>query len=428
MQYTVNLYKADANGSFVAKAYTQSASQRPVYDNHTGVCTRDTRLQDAQMPQWENRPDSAFAVSLAHTFFFVKAAPNKTLGNCALLLNDIKALRSLANNTPLDLSALAKGVQDKGGCFLDAVMSYPRWVKYDGGIQVGGMFYFGKLDDDEGKRFSEICGKQCVRVATVAERETAFLDALVGRNGFVAPDAYAERDRYARGSIDEIVAQFRCMISELGQKACCNSVALQLNAKIDSLVELLGSCGINDFLTLETVCYAAEDALSAFSLAIAAKQDAAAQAPVDGYTDADRKRDEETRKAAQTAADNAAIAAARKVKELKGKSAGGRKGAAIAKTERGKDKERKAILDEAKKLLKEWDVRYPDRHKPPRDAQHSDNAAFRIVANKHKGADGKPVMSAAIIGRTLRREKAKNEKRGKYPRTGKKRGKYKAQT
>ena len=120
------------------------------------------------------------------------------------------------------------------------------------------------------------------------------------------------------------------------------------------------------------------------------------------------------------------MAAARKLKELEGKSAGGRK--AIVKIVRGEDTKRKAILDEAKKLLKDWDGRYPDRHKPPRDEQHSDNAAFRIVANKHKGADGKPIMSADTIGRALRREKAKNERRGKYDRTGKKRGRYKART
>ena len=122
------------------------------------------------------------------------------------------------------------------------------------------------------------------------------------------------------------------------------------------------------------------------------------------------------------------VAAARSLKELSDKSMGGRKGAAVAKSERGEDKKRKAILDDAKKLLSEWDARYPDRHKPPRDEQHSNAAAFRMVANRHKGADGKPIMSADTIGRTLRREKAKDERRGKYDRTGQRRGKYKPRT
>ena len=125
---------------------------------------------------------------------------------------------------------------------------------------------------------------------------------------------------------------------------------------------------------------------------------------------------------------NAEIAAARTMKELNAKRKGGKKGAAVAKAERGEDKERKAILDDAKNMLGEWDERYPDRHKPPRDEQHSDAAAFRIVANRHRGADGEPIMSADTIGRTLRREKATGEKRGKYNRTGKKRGKYKPRT
>ena len=125
---------------------------------------------------------------------------------------------------------------------------------------------------------------------------------------------------------------------------------------------------------------------------------------------------------------NAEIAAARNLKELNAKSKGGKKGAAIAKAERGEDKERKAILNEAKNMLDEWDKRYPDRHKSPRDEQHSNAAAFRKVANRHRGADGKPIMTAATIGRTLRREKDKGEKRGKHNRTGKKRGKYKPRT
>ncbi len=136
----------------------------------------------------------------------------------------------------------------------------------------------------------------------------------------------------------------------------------------------------------------------------------------------------DTSRSAKRAADNAAIAAARNLKELKGKSAGGRKGAAIAKAERGEDTERKAILDEAKKLLEDWDRRYPNRHKKPIDSLHSNRAAFRIVANRHRGEDGKPIKSIDAIERAVRREKAKNEKRGKYPRTGKKRGKYKART
>ena len=85
-------------------------------------------------------------------------------------------------------------------------------------------------------------------------------------------------------------------------------------------------------------------------------------------------------------------------------------------------------MDEAKALLKEWDKRYPTRHMPPRDVQHSDNAAFATTANKHLGANGKPIMRAEAIGRALRRKKAKNSKRGKYQRTGKKRGKYKQRT
>ena len=130
----------------------------------------------------------------------------------------------------------------------------------------------------------------------------------------------------------------------------------------------------------------------------------------------------------RAAAVNSEIAASRNLKELKGKSMGGRKGAAIVKAERGKDIVRKAILSEAKNMLNDWDKKYPNRHKPPKDLTHSNAAAFRIVANKHNGANGEPIMSAGTIGRALRRENGKGEARGKYARMGRKRGKYKTGT
>lgn len=266
----------------------------------------------------------------------------------------------------------------------------------------------------------DTAGNQSVRVATVAEREDAFMNALVGKNGFPTTEDYAKRNRAARGCIDEIVAGFRGLICELGTKACCNVTAMQLTAKIDALVELLGSCGINDFQTLDAACNAAEDALSVFCLALAAKQDAATQTPLKAELVGEQAEQ------LATSAENSEIAAARNKKELDAKSKGGKKGAKIANAERGEDKKRNAILTAAKKLLQEWDERYPNRHKPPKDLSHSDAAAFRIIANKHKDTNGVPIMSVETIGRTLRRKK--NEKRGQYKRTGKSRGRYTKQT
>ena len=112
-------------------------------------------------------------------------------------------------------------------------------------------------------------------------------------------------------------------------------------------------------------------------------------------------------------------AASRKLSELKAKSKGGKKGAKLAKAAGGggKDKTRKAILDEAKRKLQE---------REDRGGTRSNNAIFSEVAARHTGLDGKPIMSAGAIKKALQR--AKSEKRGKYARTGKPRGRYKAGT
>ena len=134
-----------------------------------------------------------------------------------------------------------------------------------------------------------------------------------------------------------------------------------------------------------------------------------------GFTERDRE-------ALKAAAANSEIAAARKRSEWEAKSKGGKKGAKLAKATGGgdEDKTRKAILDEAKRKLQERDER------DERGGTRSGNAIFSEVAARHMGADGKPIMSAGAIKKALQR--AKSEKRGKYARTGKPRGRYKAGT
>ena len=276
MQYTVHFFKADANGSFVARAYTQAALQRLPFDKHSGVCIRDTKLNNVQLPQWANRPDSRLSVFTTYNFFFFGGIPPvQQIGNCYMLLNDIGNLRSKANSTSDgDWHLIVEAVKNKGVCFFDSIMSYPRWVKYDGTIEVGGMFYYERFLDETG-----IMGKQGIHVATVEEREAAFIDALVGKNGIARAEDYEKRNRAARGCIDDLVEGFHSLIHELGQKARCTSSAMKLKTKIEALVELLGSCGINDFRTLDQACNEAEDALADFCTALAAKEDEDAKTP-----------------------------------------------------------------------------------------------------------------------------------------------------
>ena len=161
------------------------------------------------------------------------------------------------------------------------------------------------------------------------------------------------------------------------------------------------------------------------------------QASTDGYTQQDRKVLLQIADNCTASADNTAViidkiavvetevkrATARKLKELQEKSKGGRKGAIAAKVSRRKDAMRENILKEVKEMLSDWDKKYPDRHKIPIDIAHSDAAAIKIVANRHKGENGKPIMSVDAIKKALQRRK--KEKRGKYERIGKERGRYK---
>ena len=117
---------------------------------------------------------------------------------------------------------------------------------------------------------------------------------------------------------------------------------------------------------------------------------------------------------------NTAIAAARRLKDLRDKSKGGLKTAKSRKEERGEDKTRKAILNEVNTALKNRDVLYRNKQKRPKD--QSNNAIYRRISGKHMGENGKPIMSPGAIKIGLMRRN--EEPRGKHDRAGKKRGKY----
>ena len=117
---------------------------------------------------------------------------------------------------------------------------------------------------------------------------------------------------------------------------------------------------------------------------------------------------------------NSEISAANRIKELEGKSKGGRKGARIQKEERGEDKTRKAILNEVKTALDNRDKLYPNKQE--RLQEQSNNAIYRRISGRHMGENGKPIMTVDAIKKAIKR--SNDEPRGKYKRAGKKRGKY----
>ena len=105
-------------------------------------------------------------------------------------------------------------------------------------------------------------------------------------------------------------------------------------------------------------------------------------------------------------------------KTQQGQSAAGKKGARAARALRMQtpDKEREAVVAHAKRLLKE-------RNDDGLHEGKSNNALFLMASNAHIGASGKPILSADAIKKAIQR--GKNERRGKYDRTGKPRGRYK---
>jgi len=135
-----------------------------------------------------------------------------------------------------------------------------------------------------------------------------------------------------------------------------------------------------------------------------------------GVSDVAKRREYETRhketldllevtnRNSERAANNARIAAIRKLNELDAESKGGKKGAKLAKEARGIDSQREDIYKAAKNRI---------------DGGEKTDAAFAYVAAKF-GA------TAANVKSIYYREKKKREgeTRGKYNRNGKTRGRY----
>ena len=275
MKYTVNLYKADDKGFLVARACMKSALQLGGNNN------RDTRLLSPEMPQWNNSPWYApvpadeYAYTNVRAFAIRRAMPD---------LKNPEVMKSITENE-LDLhvmrSILSTAENTCGGLFLQYLMSFPRWVNARDEIEVGGADYFDILEEAaDAERKATDSGlptwqADTKHIATISDRTHKRYEASTN----VAPDklheAFARQERQKRCGIDDVSALFLDFVNVIGRKTGCNAAAETVINAIRNLISLLGSCGIADFLTLETACNSAEDALSAFCRALATKQDAA---------------------------------------------------------------------------------------------------------------------------------------------------------
>ena len=128
------------------------------------------------------------------------------------------------------------------------------------------------------------------------------------------------------------------------------------------------------------------------------------------------------RASAEDASHYARLAAASTKRKFDEMSNNGQKGNKASKETRDEVRKEKAEETGRDKILAEARVKrdeyrkWREDHNAPHDQDHSDNAAFRHVADKHKGDDGKPVMSAGTIKRALNR--AANNPRGNHNQGG----------
>ena len=278
MKYTVNLYQVNDKGFLTARACMKSALQLG------GGNIRDTRLLSAEMPEWNTSPWFApvpmdeYAYMTLRAFDIRRAMPD--LRNPEV----VKYVKEKGLDLQVMRGILATDEKSYGGLFLQYLMSYPRWVNARGEIEIGGEDYFTILQEMAEAEHNAIdkgepsCEADTQHIATISDRTHQRME----RAGKSQDPTTAWRGEEAdmRGGIDKTSALFLEFVNMVGAKTGCNAAAGTVINTIKRLIELLGSCGINDFNTLEAACNNAEDALSKFCCALAEKQDVAAQAPV----------------------------------------------------------------------------------------------------------------------------------------------------
>jgi len=308
-------------------------------------------------------------------------------------------------------------------------MSYPRWVNAKGEIEIGGEDYFAILAEAaEAERKAVDDGKpsriaDTGHIATISDRAHKRMESLAAVPPERLHEAFAKQERMKRGGIDETTTEFVNFVDIVGHKTGCNAAAGVVIGAIKRLLELLGTCNRGDFNKLDTACNAAEDALSVFSLALAAKQDAEVQPPVKAVLVGEQSRQlaNASTKSSEAMADLANIQSDTTAAAINAADA---KNAAVWTKQELERKKRNAQKTGRKNQHtgeKNGNGRKTDtrlRNQIMTEVQQTmkknkctQSNACQIVANKHLKADGKtPIFSKRTIENWMSTANAKKTK------------------
>ena len=252
MRYNIHLWQLDETGHWTKYAVGRKSDGSVTNERDTEATNPPLVLIDAHFGFGIPTPDTArCAISVFNGIVrgCLPTAETRKVVNESGGIN-IDAALSLLNPTPpiQGGDTVAEGM---GGCFISALLSYPRFITPNGEIEIGGVDYLDLWQDN----------KPLPHVR------------------FTTPEETLAEERRKRGGFDETVAAFCDTVRWIGEATRTGKAARCAIGKINALVRAFASLGFTDILHIDELANEAAEALQAMCEELAGRKDAQHDAP-----------------------------------------------------------------------------------------------------------------------------------------------------
>ena len=247
MRYNIHLWQLDETGHWTAYAVGRKPDGSVTNERDTEATNPLLTLIDAQFGFGIPTADTArWAISVFNGIVrghLPTAETRKTVNESGGI--NIDAALSLLNPTPpiQGGDTVAEGM---GGCFISALLSYPRFITPNGGIEIGGVDY---LDLWQGNK-------------------------PLPHNRFTTPEEILAEERRKRGGFDETVSAFCDTVRWIGEATRTSKAARCAIGKINALVRAYTSLGFADILRIDERANEAAEALQTMCEELAERKEA----------------------------------------------------------------------------------------------------------------------------------------------------------
>ena len=247
MRYNIHLWQLDETGHWTKYAVGRKPDGSVTNERDTEATNPPLTLIDARfgfgIPTAETARLTISVFNGIVRELLPTAETRKTVNESGGI--NIDAALSLLNPTP-QIQGGDTFAEGMGGCFISALLSYPRFIMPGGAIEIGGVDYLDLWQDNK----------------------------PLPHNRFTTPEEILAEERRKCGGFDETVAAFYETVRWIGESTRTSKAARCVMGKVNALVRAFASLGFDDILRIDQLANETSEALQAMCDELADRKDA----------------------------------------------------------------------------------------------------------------------------------------------------------